>query len=69
MATIALMSLLVPVVVWIAVRLENRLDLFDAAAVPDQPPPGEADEAAAQPEPAAGAVPAANSTRVKLSPG
>jgi hypothetical protein len=70
MATIALMTLLVPVVVWLAVRLENSLDRWDsAAAAPDQPAPGEAGEAAAQPQPAAGAVPAPNSTRVKLSPG
>lgn len=42
MAVILLMTLLVPVVVWIAVRLENSLDRWDsAAAVRDQPSPGE----------------------------
>ena len=42
MAVILLMTLLVPVVVWIAVRLENGLDSWDrAAAVRDQPSPGE----------------------------
>ena len=45
MAAILLMTLLVPVVVWIAVRLEHGLDRWDsAAAVLDQPPPGESDE-------------------------
>lgn len=44
MAVILLMTLLVPVVVWIAVRLENRLDRWDsAAAVRDQPASGESD--------------------------
>jgi hypothetical protein len=44
MAVILLMSLLVPVVVWIAVRLENGLDRWDkAAAVQDQPSSGESD--------------------------
>jgi heme exporter protein D len=42
MAVILLMTLLVPVVVWIAVCLENILDRWDrAAAVRDQPSPGE----------------------------
>jgi hypothetical protein len=41
---ILLMSLLVPVVVWIAVRLESGLDRWDRAApVPEQPSPGESD--------------------------
>ena len=44
MAAILLMTLLVPVVVWIAVRLEHGLDRWDSAAVLDQPPPGESDE-------------------------
>jgi hypothetical protein len=45
MAAFLLMALLVPVVVWIAVRLENSLDGWDsAAAVPDQPSRGETDE-------------------------
>ncbi|MCW2891687.1 MAG: hypothetical protein QOH87_3522 [Trebonia sp.] len=44
MAVILLMSLLVPVVVWIAVRLENGLDRWDKAdAVQDQPSSGESD--------------------------
>lgn len=43
---ILLMTLLVPVVVWIAVRLESSLDRWDrAAAVPEQPSTGESDEA------------------------
>jgi hypothetical protein len=43
-AVILLMTLLVPVVVWIAVRLENSLDRWDRAApVPEQPSPGESD--------------------------
>jgi hypothetical protein len=42
MAVILLMTLLVPVVVWIAVRLENSLDRWDGAtALRDQPSPGE----------------------------
>ena len=45
MAAILLMTLLVPVVVWIAVRLEYGLDRWDSAAVLDQPPPAESDEA------------------------
>jgi hypothetical protein len=41
---ILLMSLLVPVVVWIAVRLESSLDRWDRAApVPEQPSAGESD--------------------------
>jgi hypothetical protein len=41
-AVILLMTLLVPVVVWIAVRLESSLDAWDrAAAVPEQPSSGE----------------------------
>jgi hypothetical protein len=44
MAVILLMTLLVPAVVWIAVRLEIRLDRQDgAAALPDQPSSGESD--------------------------
>jgi hypothetical protein len=44
MALILLMTLLVPVVVWIAVRLENGLDRWDGAAtVPEQPSSGESD--------------------------
>ena len=70
MATIALMTLLVPVVVWLAVRLENSLDRWDsAAAAPDQPAPGEGGEATTEPQAAAGTLPAPSSTRVKLSPG
>jgi hypothetical protein len=70
MATIALMTLLVPVVVWLAVRLENSMDRWDsAAAAPDQPAPGEGGESITEPQPAAGAVPAPHSTQVKLSPG
>lgn len=43
-AVILLMTLLVPVVVWIAVRLESALDTWDrAGAVPEQTPPGESD--------------------------
>jgi hypothetical protein len=49
-AVILLMTLLVPVVVWIAVRLENSLDRENslnrwdrAAPVPEQPSPGESD--------------------------
>jgi hypothetical protein len=43
-AVILLMTLLVPVVVWIAVRLESSLDEWDrAAAVPEQPSSGESD--------------------------
>jgi hypothetical protein len=38
------MTLLVPVVVWIAVRLESSLDKWDrAAAVPELPSSGESD--------------------------
>jgi hypothetical protein len=45
MAAIVLMALLVPVVVWIAVRLETSLDQRDSAAtVADQPSSGESDE-------------------------
>jgi hypothetical protein len=41
---ILLMTLLVPVVVWIAVRLESSLDRWDrAATVPEQPSTGESD--------------------------
>ena len=44
MAVILLMTLLVPVVVWIAVRLESSLDAGDsAAAVPEQASSGEND--------------------------
>jgi hypothetical protein len=44
MALILLMTLLVPVVVWIAVRLENGLDSWDrAATLPEQASPGESD--------------------------
>jgi hypothetical protein len=44
MGVIVLMALLVPVLVWIAVRLENSMDRWDGAAgVPDQPAPGESD--------------------------
>jgi hypothetical protein len=43
-AVILLMTLLVPVVVWIAVRLESSLDKWDrAAAVPEQPSSSESD--------------------------
>jgi hypothetical protein len=43
-AVILLMTLLVPVVVWIAVRLESSLDKWDrAAAVPELPSSGESD--------------------------
>jgi hypothetical protein len=43
-AVILLMTLLVPVVVWVAVRLETSLDRWDRAArVPEQPSPGESD--------------------------
>jgi hypothetical protein len=45
MAAILLMTLLVPVVVWIAVRMEYGLDRWDrATAITDQPSPGESDE-------------------------
>jgi len=46
MAAIVLMALLVPVVVWIAVRLESSLDGWDnsAAAVPEQLSSGESEE-------------------------
>ena len=55
MAVILLMSLLVPVVVWITVRLENGLDRWDkAAAVQDQPSPGESDGTTAPPAGAGG---------------